>query len=499
MARINSLTFAIDPPNFMARVGAALSWASRGWRGYLLAFVAVGLALVARLGLEAFGRFYYLPLVPAVMLPALLASRRATLLAIGLSIAANVALVPRESTVDAVINALLFAAVGVAIGEIGRAQRALLTRSYELKTQLAQRDATLEAMLSSARVLTVDADWRVRAISARAGSLFDVSEADTLGRPITDFIENFEAGALVDASPSAEVVRAWRGRRSDGSTFPVAIRGAPVSADGAATETVLILTDLSLWHSSEARNRELNDQLNQVWRLNSLGEMAAILSHELNQPLTAAATYMHGARSDVQRLGPIGESAARMLDLSKGQVLRAGAIIRRARQLLAVDGRSLQVERVSSMLEDLQPILQLLGPAADVQLRIQVDDVEDEVLADRIQFQQAMVNLVRNAVDAAGENGRSGDVLIRGRAVGDAYEISVEDNGRGIAPERAATMFQPLTTTKSDGMGLGLSVTRTIVERHGGILTVDRSAMGGAAFVFRLQRLSEPGQDQEAA
>jgi two-component system sensor kinase FixL len=113
----------------MARVAAISSWAARGSNGYGLAIAAVGFALLARLGLEAFGKFYYLPLIPAVMLPALLASRRATALAIALSIAANVFLVSRESLADAVINALLFALVGAAIGEIGRARRSLKERA----------------------------------------------------------------------------------------------------------------------------------------------------------------------------------------------------------------------------------------------------------------------------------------------------------------------------------------------------------------------------------
>lgn len=483
----------------MVRAGSALSWMFRGPRGYLLAFIAVALALLARLGLEAFGRFYYLPLIPAVMLPALLASRRATILAIILAIGANVALVPRESAVDAVVNALLFAVVGLAIGEIGRAQRALLASSYALKTQLSQRDAVLEAMLSSASVMALDPAGRVRAISARACAMFCVEEAEVLGRPAQNLIEGFDSTVLRGGDPPTNgVIHSWKGRRN-GGTFPVGVRGAPTSEDGAEAELVLMLTDLSVWHLAEARNQELNEQLSQVWRLNSLGEMAAILSHELNQPLTAAATYLHSARADIQRMGPLGENAARTLDLGKAQVLRAGSIIRRARQLLAVDARVLQPERVSSMLDDLQPILQLLGPASGVQVRVQIDDTDDAVLADRIQFQQAIVNLARNAVDAVGGVEPAGSVLILGQPVEGGYEISVEDNGPGVPRERASAMFQPMTTTKSNGMGLGLSVTRTIVERHGGILKVQRSALGGAAFGFRLQSAVDLGEDREAA
>ena len=144
------------------------------------------------------------------------------------------------------------------------------------------------------------------------------------------------------------------------------------------------------------------------------------------------------------------------------------------------------------MIDDLEPILQLLGPTAGAQLRIVVEDRTDWVLADRIQFQQAIVNLVRNAIEAVAERPRR-EVAILGQAISTTeYRIRVEDSGPGIAPDQIGRIFRPLMTTKAGGMGLGLSVTRTIVERHGGVLGVQTSDLGGAAFAFSLQRLSEP-------
>ena len=117
-----------------------------------------------------------------------------------------------------------------------------------------------------------------------------------------------------------------------------------------------------------------------------------------------------------------------------------------------------------------------------------MDDAGDEVRAERIQFQQALVNLVRNAADAV--SGRPDPrVVVHGRALSDEhYEVRVEDNGSGVAAGDLDSIFRPLTTTKASGMGLGLSVTRTIVESHGGVLKVDRSDLGGAAFSFALLR-----------
>lgn len=476
----------------MANFAKLSNWGSHGWRGYALAVGAVAAALLARLGLEAFGKFYYLPLIPAVMLPALLASRRATALAIGLAIAANVVLVSRESIVDAVVNAVLFAAVGVAIGEIGRARRSLKARAVELKTQLNTREATMQAMFSSAAVVTLDAHSKILTISGPACVLFRTTEHQATGRAFQEFVEYFHVG-LARSSPPEDprTDQYWLGRRSDGDVFPLGILVASVAGEPAHSETILTLTDLSLWHAAELRNQELGDQLNRVWRMNSLGQMAAILSHELNQPLTAAVSYLQATQADLGRVGVMGDSAGRTVDLAKGQILRAGAIIRRARNLLSMDVSPLRPERLSAMLDDLGPIVQLLGPEAGAVIKIDVAPGDDKVMADRIQFQQALVNLVRNAVEAVAESPHR-EVRVVGRPAGPTlYEIRVEDSGPGVDPEQVSHLFAPLMTTKSDGMGLGLSVTRTIVESHGGDLSVVRSELGGAAFVFNLQRVSE--------
>lgn len=290
----------------------------------------------------------------------------------------------------------------------------------------------------------------------------------------------------------------WTGRRADGSTFPLSLRFGLIPATpgpgGSGVEHVAVaLTDLTHSHAAEAQARELHAQLNKVWRLNSLGEMAATLAHELNQPLSAATAYMHASQAEMLKAGAAAEAARPPLDLAKGQLLRAGKLIHRMRELLTIETSVLGRERVSSMVEDLAPILQMIGQDKQVEVRLDAQAENDGVCADRIQFQQALVNLVRNAVEAAAERpGGGGLVQLVGRVEGPVYRISVEDNGAGIAEADAERIFQPLTTTKSGGMGLGLSVTRTIVERHGGALSAQRSpSLGGAAFAFALRRHEE--------
>ena len=478
---------------WQTRLGALADWASRGSNGYSLAVFAVGAALLARLGLEALGKFYYLPLIPAVMLPALLASRRATALAIVLSILANVLLVPRESVIDAAVNAVLFALVGASIGEIARAGRSARDRSARLKSHLIQKDATLQAMMTAAAVVRLDARSNVISMSGPAARLFQTTSDDAAGRPFDEFVAYFDPPEpQATTSETATAEQYWLGRRKDGEIFPLGIQIAYLPQQ--PPEVILTLTDLGLWHRAELRNQALSDQLSQVWRMNSLGEMAAILAHELNQPLTAAAGYLQASQADLGRVGLMADSASRTIDLAKGQILRAGGIIRRARDLLAVDGSSLEPQSLASILDDLDPILQMLGPPAGVTIQIDLEQAEDAVLADRIQIQQAIVNLVRNAVEAV-EGQERRDVLVRGRPVSDTrYRLSIEDSGPGVPRDQRDRLFQPMTTTKANGMGLGLSVTRTIVERHGGRLAIDGSDLGGAAFAFDIERFPAGGQ-----
>lgn len=372
----------------------------------------------------------------------------------------------------------------------------------DMARQLTARDAMLNAAFLSTPALTLSRDGLIQRMNGAAVALFGLPREAALGRAFSDLTAEFDMDAVHQTHAQAGQLEArrgyWIGRRADGSTFPLSLRFGLIPATpgpgGSGVEHVAVaLTDLTHSHAAEAQARELHAQLNKVWRLNSLGEMAATLAHELNQPLSAATAYMHASQAEMLKAGAAAEAARPPLDLAKGQLLRAGKLIHRMRELLTIETSVLGRERVSSMVEDLAPILQMIGQDKQVEVRLDAQAENDGVCADRIQFQQALVNLVRNAVEAAAERpGGGGLVQVVGRVEGPVYRISVEDNGAGIAEADAERIFQPLTTTKSGGMGLGLSVTRTIVERHGGALSAQRSpSLGGAAFAFALRRHEE--------
>ncbi|NBB63018.1 PAS domain-containing sensor histidine kinase [Pseudomonas sp. ODNR1LW] len=449
--------------------------------GVFLSCLCVSIATVIKIALQGVEHVHYMPLLGAVMLAGLAGSRPAIYLAIVLSVAADLITSTRVSLVDVAVNTLLFVAIASIMGEICH--------------RLVSRTALLHSILTSVPVLTLDDAGHILRITDPAAELLGVEPKNALGRPFDIFAPDFTLEAL-DATINGEALPApsagyWLARRPDGEIVPLILHASLLPPGMDKERVVLSLADQRQALAVNDRMRELMSQLSRSWRLNSLGEMAATLAHELNQPLTAATVYLHAGQADIAKAGPLGDSAGRTLDLAKTQLLRAGDIIRRMRELIATGGLQMTEERVSSMIEDLSPLFDLVRQDAGVLIRLDLDQSGDLVLADRIQFQQAISNLVRNAVDAV--CGRDqGIVSVTGRNLPDGgYEIRVEDNGPGIAEDQMDRIFQPMMTTKAGGMGLGLSVTRSIVESHGAVLSVGRSPLGGAEFSFRLSTSSE--------
>ena len=434
-------------------------------------------------------------MMPAVMITALLTNRAAVGAAIILSIAFNLMMVNREDALDALVNAALFAVVAWSMAEVCLRLIEAVARSRALAHDLEIRQALLDVILASTPLVTLDRQGTMRRVTPAAADILGEPEAQVVGRAFSDFVPAFDAHAFA-AIREAGVVQPppdghWSVIRLDGAKAPIAIHAGLLPDDVTPEHVVLSLADQRQSEAARDRVRDIQAQLNQVWRLNSMGQMAATLAHELNQPLTAATVYLHAGQADLVRSGPLGDSAGRSLELAKAQLLRAGHIIRRMRDLISSGSRTFAEESVASMIDDLAPVFSLISRDTDVPIRIDIHDADDAVLADRIQVQQAVTNLVRNGVDAVSDR-RDGIISLVGRSLGsEGYEIVIEDNGPGIAEADLDRVFQPLTTTKAGGMGLGLSVTRSIVESHGSQLVLGRSPLGGAAFSFRLPRFTE--------
>ncbi|RXF73221.1 PAS domain-containing sensor histidine kinase [Hansschlegelia zhihuaiae] len=284
------------------------------------------------------------------------------------------------------------------------------------------------------------------------------------------------------------------GQRQDGSTFPMELSVGEMRSGGARYFTGFI-RDLTERREAETRMQELQAELVHMSRFTALGEMASTLAHEINQPLTAIANYLKGCRRLLERMS--GDEVSLMKDAveqAADQALRAGDVIRRLREFVARGETERRVENLPKLVEEASALALVGARERGVRVTFDFDPGASFVLADRIQIQQVLLNLMRNALEAMQDVGRRQlTVATKSGPDGELVEIGVADSGSGVAEEVAAKLFQPFVTTKSAGMGVGLSICRTIVESHGGRIWVEASQDGGARFAFTLRQV-RPGE-----
>jgi two-component system, LuxR family, sensor kinase FixL len=277
------------------------------------------------------------------------------------------------------------------------------------------------------------------------------------------------------------------GERRDGSTFPMELAVGEMHSSNARFFTGFI-RDLSERQKTEARLQELQTELVHISRLTAMGEMASALAHELNQPLSAIANYMKGSRRLLEGRSDDDTVMVReAMDKAAEQSLRAGQIIRRLRDFVARGESERRVESLKKLVEEASALALVGAKDRGVRVKFQFDPSTDMVLADKVQIQQVILNLIRNAIEAMEQSERRDLVLSTEAAEDGMVAIKVSDTGSGIAPEIADQLFQPFITTKPQGMGVGLSISRTIIEAHGGQMNVSPNPGGGTVFCFTLR------------
>jgi two-component system sensor kinase FixL len=347
-------------------------------------------------------------------------------------------------------------------------------------------EARLEAILESLSegVILLDERGAVAEASSAAARMFGYERAELIG---------VEASRLLPDAPIADARRPSRseGRRKDGSVFPIELTiGEAPGPRG--RQRFCVLRDLVERRESEARLEALQAQLVYAGRLTAMGELSAALAHEINQPFAAIATYVRTAnwllRNKPKQRDPQIED---ILEKTNAQVMRAGEIIRRLREFVTRGDSAKTVESLGALVEEAETLALVGARHAGVAVTAETTPEKDLVLADRVQIQQVVVNLIRNAMEAmAGCPRRE---LVLSTKIEDGFaRLDVADSGRGLDEATRATLFEPFKTTKSNGMGVGLSISRSIVEAHGGRIFAAENPGGGTIFSFTLP-LAEPG------
>ena len=391
--------------------------------------------------------------------------------------------------------AALFLAIGAGMSfaawRFGRTEAA---RAFE---DLTEREAHLRSILDTVpdAMIVIERDGVMRSFSAAAERQFGWTAAEAIGRNVSMLMpepyRSAHDGYLARYLATGErriigIGRVVVGERKDGSTFPMELSVGEMKGV-AHTYFTGFVRDLTDRESTERRLQDLQSELVHTSRLTAMGEMASALAHELNQPLSAIANYMKGAEHLLESDPLNRERIRRGLQSGAQQAIRAGDIIRKLRDFVAKGDVERRPENLSSLLEEACTLAMIGGRERGVHLRFRIDPEADMVLADRIQVQQVVLNLVRNAIEAMEGQPRR-DLVVAAKVLPDHMrQVSVIDTGSGISPEFADQLFKPFQSTKSAGMGVGLSISRTIIEAHGGRIWAEPNPGGGSIFHFTLR------------
>ncbi len=468
---------------------------------YLLGLGAVLVAFIVRLALSQAleGQAPFLCFAAATLVASIIGGLGPGLLATAAGAALGALFLPEFGHGEQVALAA-FLAIGAGTAGLGEWLRRT-RRELALATgQATAREAHLRSILDTVpdAMIVVDERGLIQSFSSAAESLFGYSAAEAVGENVSilmpaPYREQHDAyiGRYL-ATGERHIIGIGRvvvGERRDGSTFPMELSVGEMRTGDRRYFTGFV-RDLTERQQTEARLQELQSELVHISRLTAMGEMASALAHELNQPLSAIANYVKGShRLLAARADPEAERLRDALDKAGEQALRAGEIIRRLREFVRRGETETQVESVGKLVEEAAALALVGARQHGVRVRFNLDPQADLVYADKVQVQQVLHNLLRNAIEAMVEDDspkRELCVSAR-RKDGDMVEVSVADTGPGISPEIVAQLFQPFITTKSQGMGVGLSISRTIIEAHGGNLWVEDNPGGGAVFRFTVR------------
>ena len=373
----------------------------------------------------------------------------------------------------------------------------------QLEDALRKNEGHLRSILETVpdAMIVIDEHGIMQFFSSAAERLFGYSENEAIGQnvrllmpaPDSDRHDGYLARyRLTGERHIIGIGRIVTGRRRDGTTFPMHLSIGEAQSGGAPYFTGFV-RDLTEHQRTQAQLQEMQSELVHVSRLSAMGEMASALAHELNQPLAAISNYMNGSRRLLAAsTDPNAPKIEAAMDRAAEQAQRAGQIIRRLRDFVSRGESEKRVESLSRLIEEAAALGLTGAREQGVLLRFSFDRKYDMVLVDRVQIQQVLVNLFRNALEAMAHSPQR-ELVATNSAADDMIEVAVSDTGHGFAEEVLPNLFQTFFTTKESGMGVGLSISRSIVEAHGGRMWAETNQSGGATFRFTLPAAPSEG------
>jgi two-component system sensor kinase FixL len=480
-----------------------------GWPAYLVAVLAAALTFLLREAMAPLVGSYaaFAVYVPAILTAAVLGGLgpglAATLLSIILSL---IIATPESGSGFAVV--IVYALIGAFIAWTGEVLQGMRRRTAETRERLDESEEQVRAILRTVpdAGIVIDAAGRIISFNAAAERQFGYTEAQVRGRNVDmlmpqpyraehdGYMHRYHATGEKRIIGIGRVVAA---QRADGSTFPIMLSVGEFRSAGKVYFTGFI-RDLTERADAEARLEQLHGELARLSRLNELGEMASTLAHELNQPLSAIANYVQGSirllKDTMTEPVPVVRSA---LEEAAKQSLRAGKIIHHLRQSATHGTTEMKRDSLRSIIEEAAALALAGSKEKGIKTIFDYRAETDTILADRVQIQQVLINLIRNAGEAMRQSPRRELTLTTEMADPHTVAVEVGDSGPGIADDIAQQLFQPFVTSKPGGMGIGLAISKRIIEAHDGEISVRRNEEGGATFRFTLPVLYDDLDDKD--
>jgi len=373
-----------------------------------------------------------------------------------------------------------------------------MAKPFAMTESIFAQEAHLRSILETApdAIVVIDEKGHMLSFSASAECMFGYSEDEVLGENVS----------MLMPSPDRErhdsyldrymhtgerriigIGRVLTARHRDGTTFPIelSVGEARINDDRVFTG---FIRDLTERQQAELRVHDLQSVLAHVQRVSEMGTLATSLAHELNQPLTAIANYIETARDILHEI-PDEETLAIIRDALNecaSQSVRAGQIVRRLRDFIARGESERNIESLQRLITEASALALVGAGEQNLEVDVGLDPLADHVLVDRIQIQQVVLNLIRNAIEAMTDSPVRRLLITSERKPGGFIQVTVADSGPGLAEEVRQRLFEPFRSTKATGLGLGLSISATIVSAHGGRIWAEPSKLGGTAFHFTI-------------
>lgn len=480
----------------LAEVGISRPWSAERAIAFSSMFLALG--ILAGTALSNGQLELNVFLLPSIVLAAGLGGFLPGLLMTVLAIMADLAVhlfVDGTGEISIPIN-LTYLGTGILMSGGGHLFRRSLINAGKMYAELQKREADLRAIVETVpdALVVIDENGTIVLFSPSARRHFGWAADEAIGQNVAMLMPSpyreahqRHVNRHVHSRTSNLIGRSrlLSGLRKDGTTFPMELSLGELDIDD-RHHYVGFIRDLTDRHETEQRMQELQSELFHVSRLSALGQLASAIAHEINQPLSAIANYIAGAKRLAAR-GNDADNLQQALEHAAREAVRAGETIRKLRAFLSRGETDMQPEKLAALIDEAVAIALAGNKTRKIRLQTRLSPAIDQVVVDKVQIQQVLLNLIRNGMEAM--NDATKRLMIIDTAPGEdgMAVISVTDSGIGLSAEAEEQLFKPFVTSKSSGMGIGLSITRSIVEAHGGRIWTEPNPDGGAIFRFTVR------------